>query len=260
MVARRNCRTGAFLSAEVAWPSPCSSEGMIKWLCLTAALAIAVFSVMPPIVQDAGYHSFADSRMMFGIPNFFNVLSNVSFLLVALLGMRAARGEELAHWVVLTGSAAVGLGSSYYHWNPCDATLFWDRLPMAIVFMAMVAIAAGGGMTRVLLFPLIALGIASVLSWRATGDLRLYVLVQFGSMAAVVAMLLVSPSTTPQSRALWWTLALYGVAKVLELTDHQMALVLSTGGHPWKHVVAAGAIYVYVRATQHRDTNVTLFG
>jgi hypothetical protein len=34
-----------------------------------------------------------------------------------------------------------GFGSSYYHWNPNDDTLFWDRLPMTLCFMAILAAA-----------------------------------------------------------------------------------------------------------------------
>ena len=34
-----------------------------------------------------------------------------------------------------------GFGSSYYQWNPNDNTLFWDRLPMTLCFMAIFAAA-----------------------------------------------------------------------------------------------------------------------
>ena len=44
-------------------------------------------------------------------------------------------------WLALTvGIFLTGFGSSYYHWNPSDDTLFWDRLPMAIGFGAMLGI------------------------------------------------------------------------------------------------------------------------
>ena len=76
-----------------------------------------------------------------------------------------------------------GFGSAYYHLDPNDQTLFWDRLPMAIAFMAILAMAVGERLDAktgaILLWPLIAIGVLSILLWRWTGDLRLYGWVQF---------------------------------------------------------------------------------
>jgi hypothetical protein len=40
---------------------------------------------IPPIPQDPAYHQFADLRTVWGIPNFLNVLTSLSFLVVGLL-------------------------------------------------------------------------------------------------------------------------------------------------------------------------------
>ena len=45
--------------------------------------------------------------------------------------------------MLFLGIALTGFGSSYYHWDPNDRTLFWDRLPMALSFMAILAIVIG---------------------------------------------------------------------------------------------------------------------
>ena len=37
------------------------------------------------------------------------------------------------------GVFLTGFSSSYYHWKPNDAGLFWDRLPMTVAFMAILA-------------------------------------------------------------------------------------------------------------------------
>ena len=42
--------------------------------------------LLPPIPQDQGYHDFADHRTMFGIPNFWNVVSNLPFVAVGAVG------------------------------------------------------------------------------------------------------------------------------------------------------------------------------
>ena len=40
---------------------------------------------LPPLPQDPTYHAFADRRTFFGIPNFWNVCSNLAFVLVGAL-------------------------------------------------------------------------------------------------------------------------------------------------------------------------------
>ena len=71
-----------------------------------------------------------------------------------------------------------GFGSAYYHWNPSNGTLFWDRLPMALTFMAILTVAAEERVSTktgaILLWPLLALAVFSLLLWRWTDDLRLY--------------------------------------------------------------------------------------
>ena len=85
--------------------------------------------------------------------------------------------------------ALIAAGSSYYHAWPDDATLFWDRLPMAVMFMALLATTIGERISpragRRLLFPLLAAAVVSVLYWKVADDLRLYGLVQFYAFAAV---------------------------------------------------------------------------
>jgi hypothetical protein len=51
------------------------------------------------------YHHFADNRTIFSIPNFWNVLSNVPFLLVALWGL-ARSGRFVEPW---EGTAHISL-------------------------------------------------------------------------------------------------------------------------------------------------------
>lgn len=205
-------------------------------MTLGAVLLLAIGLVaVGPIVQDPGYHAFADQRTLFGVPNFWNVVTNLPFVMVALYGAVMMRRAPAAYWVLMAGTAAVGVGSGYYHWRPDDARLFWDRLPMAVAFMAVLAITVD---RRGWLVPLVAAGVASVAWWRWSGDLRLYVLVQFGGMMAVAALL----AWRRTGGAVWWTLGLYAMAKVLESMDGRI------NGHPWKHVVSAAAMFVYMAA------------
>src|SRR6516165_11348492 len=101
--------------------------------------SLAGLMLLPPIAQDQSYHQFADQRTLIGIPNFWNVVSNFPFLLVGAMGLLEFH-RHAATIALFLGILLVGFGSSYYHWNPNDGTLFWDRLPMTLSFMAILAI------------------------------------------------------------------------------------------------------------------------
>jgi len=231
-----------------------------------AALVLTAFlTLIPPVYQDPLYHSFADNRTLLGVPNFWNVFSNVAFLLAAIWGVRALvshgaafteQWERVAYATLLFGTAAVAAGSSYYHLHPDNQTLFWDRLPMTVVFMSLVATTLGERISmqagKWSLAPLILLGVVSVFVWRWTGDLRLYGLIQFGSMLLIPVLVITCPARYTGSERLWFLVIFYGLAKVAELLDHEIGAVIATGGHPWKHLAAACAIFCYIDAVVRR--------
>jgi hypothetical protein len=43
--------------------------------------------LLPPIPQDQSYHQFADQRILLGMPNFWNVVSNLPFIAVGAAGL-----------------------------------------------------------------------------------------------------------------------------------------------------------------------------
>jgi len=49
--------------------------------------SLATLPLLPPIAQDPSYHQFADQRTLLGIPNFWNVVSNLPFVLVGTMGL-----------------------------------------------------------------------------------------------------------------------------------------------------------------------------
>src|SRR6266496_2238307 len=163
------------------------NPGLIFLAVGITVLGIVLF--LPPIRQDASYHSFADQREFWGIFNFWNVVSNVPFLVAGIFGIWLVlearnspsfnvRGESWLFLVLFTGVGLTALGSGYYHLDPNNDRLVWDRLPMAISFMAFFASMIGERI-RIeaglwLLGPLVLLGIGSVVNWRQADDLRLY--------------------------------------------------------------------------------------
>jgi Ceramidase len=221
------------------------------------AVTLAALLLVPVIPQDQSYHQFADQRALLGVPNFRNVVSNLPFIVIGAIGLARFHRDPVT--VVLFGGILLtGFGSSYYHWSPSDSTLLWDRLPMTLGFMAILAavieerVDAQAG--RLLLWPLLALGIVSLLVWRWRDDLRLYAWVQFfPCLALPVLFLLCRPK---YSGASWWVVAavLYALAKVMEYTDRSIYLAGSiVSGHTIKHLAAGAACYAILRYYQTRQ-------
>ena len=146
------------------------------------AASLAGLLLLPALPQDQSYHLFADCRAIAGIPNFWNVVSNLPFIAIGAAGLRRFH-DDPATIVLFLGFLLTGIGSSYYHWDPNDDTLFWDRLPMTFSFAAILALVVKERVSAkagaLLLWPALAIGLFSLLLWRSTDDLRLYFWVQF---------------------------------------------------------------------------------
>jgi len=63
----------------------------ITSLAILSLIAAGAWFLLPPIPQNPLYHSFADQRTIWGVPNFWNVVSNLPFLAVAVIGLKALR-------------------------------------------------------------------------------------------------------------------------------------------------------------------------
>src|SRR5215472_3344597 len=168
----------------------------ILGLLVSIMVSLLGLFLLPPIIQNQNYHDFADQRTLLGIPNFWNVVSNIPFVGIGAVGLWQF-GRCSATMLLFLGIFLTAFGSSYYHLDPNDQTLFWDRLPMTLCFAAILAAvveervdAKAGAM---LLRPLLAIGIFSLLLWRWTDDLRLYAWAQFFPFLALVLILSLFP-------------------------------------------------------------------
>jgi len=222
-----------------------------------------MISLWHPIAQDAAYHRFADARAWLGVPNAWNVWSNLPFVIIGVAGLLWLARHAPSHrtmWVVFfTGITLTGFGSAFYHWHPNNDTLVWDRLPMTISFMAffaaLVAERVNERAGNWLFVPLLTLGLGSVVYWHYTDDLRLYALVQFGPMLLIPIILATRPAKYLRTRDVVIVLGWYVAAKVLERVD---GLVYSwsgvVSGHALKHVAAAAAGAWVLRALRNQHT------
>ena len=257
-------------------------EQMTRWSKIgivmgVSAAAVVGVALLPRMAQSQSYHQFADTRTMWGVANALNVLSNVPFLVVGLMGLAfVVRGwgradehfiearERWAYAIFLAGVTLTCLGSSYYHLAPDNARLVWDRLPMTLGFMSLFAAMIGERVSlqtgMALLGPLNLAGLASVVYWwwtesHGAGDLRPYIAVQFFPLLAIPLMLVMFPGRYTRAVDIWVAVGWYGAAKVLELMDAQ--IYQATGGlvsgHSLKHVAAAAAAWWVVRMLERRE-------
>ena len=243
-------------------------------LGLGVAMVVVTFAV-PRIPQDPTYHDFADQRPCLGMPNCLNVASNAPFLVVGALGLWFLIGDRAAgrrdafltpaerppYWLLFGGVALTGIGSAYYHWAPDNSTLFWDRLPMTIAFMALLSsVIAERVSLKVglrLLWPLLAVGVLSTLYWhlgemRGVGDLRPYALVQFGSLFAIPLVLWLFPPRYTGTADMVRVIAWYALAKVFEFFDQGLFDLTGISGHTLKHLASAVGAWWILRMVARR--------
>jgi hypothetical protein len=237
-------------------------------ICLLGTGLLGLFFI-DTIPQAPAYHLFADVQSLFGIPNFNDVVSNAGFAIVGVIGIFVILGakhkslftqrqDAWPYLIFFTGVALISVGSSYYHLEPSNERLFWDRLPMSVAFMAFCsAVIADRIHNRLgntwLLALLVILGMSSLVYWSVTesqgrGDLRFYAFVQFYPILMLPVVLWLFPGYRyTAGRFLGWVIAWYALSKVLEYYDKEVFDLFGriVSGHTLKHLAAgAGALVV----------------
>lgn len=233
---------------------------------LLAAVVLACFG--PSVAQHAQYHAFADQRGWQGLPCAMDVLTNLPFAMAGLWGLGRLwlaslecdldRRGQLAG-VFFGGLLVTAAGSTYYHLQPDNLGLVWDRLGMVAAFAGLLGMAVADRISEragvAALAATALLGPVSVLVWYQTGDLLPWAVLQGGGMLLVLALALRQPLPEGWGLPLMGVMALYAAAKLLELGDHSVfdwtgGLV---SGHSLKHVVAALAAWP-VLAVMHNQS------
>ena len=177
------------------------------------------------------------------------------FTLYCTVGARrthAAFSDQRAAWpyaLLFAGVVLTAFGSAWYHAQPSDATLLWDRLPMALGFAGLVA---GTLMDRApqrisqWLLAFAAVGAGTVLYWHVSGNLVPYLVMQLGFIAAALVATVFLPSSYTHANRVYAAAGLYVIAMIFERLDHQVYALLGgwISGHTLKHLVAFVAIAI----------------
>ena len=198
----------------------------------------------------------SDQRGWQGLPCALDVLSNLPFAVAGVWGLvwlrrpgalRLCPATRATAALFFGGLVLTAVGSGWYHWQPDDAGLLWDRLGMAAAFAGLLGLAVVGrispraGVATAL--GLLVAGPTAVLVWAHTGNLLPWAVVQFGGLLAVLALACL-PHRHGALVVQWGAvIAWYAVAKAFELADHAVFEATSqwVSGHTLKHLLAAGA-------------------
>ncbi len=219
----------------------------IYLLTFFAIVAVIGLFISPAIKQDELYHNFSDSNTILGIPNFWNVISNLPYVLFGLIGLR--NKQTLQYIIFFISISFVGFGSAYYHLNPNSDTLVWDRLPMTLAFMSLISIIISefinDDLGKKTIIPLLIVGVSSVIYWVLCNDLKFYALIQFYPMIAIPIILIVFKNRHSLTYGYWILLICYLIAKICEHFDYEIHNTISLiSGHTIKHIVSALGIFI----------------
>jgi len=169
------------------------------------------------------YCNFADKRCLCSIPNFGDVISNLTFILAGVYHIIQAN--------IIFGSICIGIGigSTYFHCKPSITTLYWDRLPMIFGMAWTINYYSGLNLEHLLLHGLLSLDYHLL-----TSNLSMYVAFQLNML---VFLFWINGLSCP--------FALYLLAKYFE--DNDKKYYLQTGyisGHSIKHILAGIAMFL----------------
>ena len=232
----------------------------------------AILLLAPAMPEPHIFRQLADGRTIFGLASFWNVVSNAPLFLAGAWGIHvvaragresfADRAEQGPYYLVFAAIALAGVGSTYFHLAPDPDRLMWDRLPIALCFMALLSaviaerVSIEAGVRS--LAPLLVAGAVSAVYWRWSAlrgaeNILPYALVQYGAFAAIVALAALTRPRYTRSVDLFMVAALYAAAKVAEVFDAQIyALGGLLSGHTLKHFLVAISVWWLARMLELR--------
>ena len=192
-----------------------------------------------PLPQE--YHNFADKRIFLGIPNMMNVISNFVFLIPAIIYFKRTKQNTLLilHIILLS------IASGYYHLNPSDETIFWDILMIATTSM-IVLIMISDTKYGLLLY---SYAIFSILYWKYSDDLRLYILILIG----VPLYIVLKYYKNINLKKYIYVIVFMGIlTRISEHNDHEIYEFTNyqISGHTLKHIFAIIAVWYVVKLLQ----------
>ena len=228
-----------------------------SWALFT--LIVLVLLATGHINQLAHYHDFADQTHWLMLPNGKDVWSNVGLILIGLWACYSLKRAHIpftgriSAYVLASAIVLTGLGSSYYHLQPNDFSLIWDRLPISLICAGLLGMVFQYTHQRsdgAVLSIAVVFAVLGVWYWHVSGDLRLYLGMQVFTILALPLWLWQARAPRAITLALLWAIGFYIVSKVTEALDVQLFALSShiISGHTLKHLFATMAMACVVVA------------
>ena len=203
---------------------------------------------MNKITLPKGYHYFADKRRLVGLPNAMNVLSNLFIIIPVIYLLKHKTENNTNNNLLIIHITLLSLASAYYHYNPSDKSIFWDILMIAtlsIIVLNIINEYKYGSLFYIL-------GILSVVYWKQTGDIRLYLLILIG--VPIIFFLKYYGNKEEEDdkgikKNLYIILFFTVLYRFVEYYDHQIYNITNKmiSGHTLKHIFAGLSILYIVK-------------
>jgi hypothetical protein len=267
------------LSAVAGFAGDAGRRRVTRHVALALAGVLLVYAAalvaFGPLPQDPAYHLFADLRTCLGaIPRAGDVLTNLAILAAGVYGlavrprMNVAPEERPAADLLILGTFLTAAGSAYFHWDPRNATLVWDRLPMMLVMPPVLVLVLADrvhpAFARRALVPFTAFALASVAWWSLSErlgmeDVRLYLMVRVLLAVAILALLVFRPARHTGSGWLYAALAGEAAMMTFERLDHQIFALTGglASGHNLKHLtvgIALACVFAWLARRRPRKS------
>lgn len=258
--------------ASPALPRPASHWPLVLavWLLLyLLALGLGELPGLQALGQAAPMgsathvHPYADTRSWMGLPFAADTLSNLPFVLLALLGAWRLRGHPLqgigrhAAGVFCAGLLLTGLGSAAFHLAPSPASLVLDRLGMAVAFAGLLGLASaarlGEAAGRWLLPSYLPLALLAAALPGLNGNVWPWAVAQYGGVLWLLGLCLRPHPPGALRLGLGWVLLGYALAKLCEGLDAAIFAASAewVSGHTLKHLAAAAACWPVLAALRN---------
>lgn len=240
-------------------------------ILLFSSVLIGTLFFVHPIHQNLSYHNFAEQRFLVGIPHWGDVITNLSFAIAGVLllafknNIECYPGQKNVFYLFIFSCIALCLGSGYYHYNPNNYGLLWDRATMLLGFALILLdtairyniISHKNLLIKIFLMELLFL--ITLFPWVYFDRLELYVLAQFFVMSVMPLLAIKNyleqkvshngllTNKNAMHQHILYMFLFYSLAKFFEHYDVLFYNLIGFSGHSIKHICYAIALYMFGR-------------
>ena len=161
--------------------------------------------------------------------------------------MQTRKNKSLLSNLLILHISLLAITSGYYHLNPSDKTVFWDIMSIATGSMIVLLIIINTTTEYNLL--LYIFSVFSIIYWKKTGDLRLYLLIYIG-----VPLYIIAKYYKNNNLQIYLFIMIFCniLVWLTEFNDHYIYKITNNlvSGHTLKHIFAGIGIFYVIKILQ----------